>query len=164
MEKLTLRQFADVTKALVEAGLSKEEGEYTVNLNEMPDRFRDEGVYFSLKGTKKIEKEIEEDDEEETDVACSFRSEGEIEMDMNHRYERYVEEMDKGKNQTEILKEIAVEIAEDILHCDEEPDDMLGEFDELKNCMLCRNAAKAALAVAATAAGVAAVRKLAKKN
>ena len=35
MEKLTLRQFADVTKALVEAGLSKEEGEYTVELNEM---------------------------------------------------------------------------------------------------------------------------------
>lgn len=163
MEKLTLRQFADVTKALVEAGLSKEEGEYTVELNEMPDRFRDEGVYFSLKGTKKIEKEVEDDDEE-TDAACSFRSEGEIEMDINHRYERYVEEMDKGKNQTEILKEIAVEIAEDILHCDEEPDDMLGEFDELKNCMLCRNAAKAALAVAATAAGVAAARKLAKKN
>lgn len=163
MEKLTLRQFADVTKALVEAGLSKEEGEYTVELNEIPDRFRDEGVYFSLKGTKKIEKEVEDDDEE-TDVACSFRSDGEIEMDMNHRYERYVEEMDKGKNQTEILKEIAVEIVEDILHCDEEPDDMLGEFDELKNCMLCRNAAKAALAVAATAAGVAAVRKLAKKN
>ena len=163
MKKLTLRQFADVTKALVEAGLSKEEGEYTVNLNEIPDRFRDEGVYFSLKGTKKIEKEVENGDEE-TDVACSFRSEGEIELDMNHKYERYVEEMDKGKNQTEILKEISVEIAEDILHCDEEPDDMFGEFDELKSCMLCRNAAKAALAVAATAAGVVVVKKLAKKN
>lgn len=163
MEKLTLRQFAGVTKALVEAGLNKEEGEYTVELNEMPDRFRDEGVYFSLKGTKKIEKEVEDDDEE-TDVACSFRSEGEIELDMNHKYERYVEEMNKGKNQTEILKEIAVEIAEDILHCDEEPDDMFSEFDELKNCMLCRNAAKAVLAVAATVAGVAAVKKLAKKN
>lgn len=58
MEKLTLRQFADVTKALVEAGLSKEEGEYTVKLSEMPDRFRDEGIYFSLKGTKKIEKKL----------------------------------------------------------------------------------------------------------
>lgn len=162
MEKLTLRQFADVTKALVEAGLSKEEGEYTVELNEIPDRFRDEGVYFSLRGTKKIEKEVEDD--EETDVACSFRSEGEIELDMNHKYERYVEEMDKGKNQTEILKEIAGEIAEDILHCDEEPDDMFGEFDELRGCMLCRNAAKAVLAVAATAAGVAMVKKLAKKN
>lgn len=163
MEKLTLRQFADVTKALVEAGLSKEEGEYTVKLNEMPDRFRAEGVYFSLKGTKKIEKEVEGDDEE-TDVACCFCSEGEIELDMNHKYERYVEKMNKGKNQTEILKEIAGEIAEDILHCDEEPDDMFGEFDELRGCMLCRNAAKAALAVAATAAGVAVVKKLAKKN
>ena len=60
MEKLTLRQFADVTKALVEAGLSKEEGEYTVKLSEMPDRFRDEGIYFSLKGTKKIEKEVKD--------------------------------------------------------------------------------------------------------
>ena len=163
MEKLTLRQFADVTKALVEAGVSKEEGEYTVKLSEMPDRFRDEGIYFSLKGTKKIEKEVKDDDAE-TDVACSFCSEGEIELDINHKYERYIEEMDKGKNQTEILKEIAGEIAEDILHCDEEPDDMFGEFDELRGCMLCRNAAKATLTVAAIAAGVAAVRKLAKKN
>ena len=127
MEKLTLRQFADVTKALVEAGLSKEEGEYTVKLNEMPDRFRAEGIYFSLKGTKKIEKEVEGDDEE-TDVACSFCSEGQIELDMNHKYERYVEEMNKGKNQTEILKEIAGEIAEDILHCDEEPDEKSAAF------------------------------------
>ena len=58
MEKLTLRQFADVTKALVEAGLSKEEGEYTVKLSEMPDRFRDEGIYFSLKGTKRLKKKL----------------------------------------------------------------------------------------------------------
>ena len=74
----------------------------------MPDRFRDEGIYFSLKGTKKIEKEVKDDDAE-TDVACSFCSEGEIELDINHKYERYIEEMDKGKNQTEILKEIAGE-------------------------------------------------------
>ena len=37
MEKLTLRQFADVVKALVEAWLSKENKKYNLKITETPN-------------------------------------------------------------------------------------------------------------------------------
>ncbi len=44
MEKLTLRQFSDVVKALVEAGLSKENKKYNLKITETPNAGEDESI------------------------------------------------------------------------------------------------------------------------
>ena len=62
MEKLTLRQFADVVKALVEAGLSKENKKYNLKITETPNAEEDEGIRIVM--TIKAEKEKEDTEAE----------------------------------------------------------------------------------------------------
>lgn len=57
MEKLTLRQFSDVVKALVEAGLSKENKKYNLKITETPNAGENESIRIVM--TIKAEKEKE---------------------------------------------------------------------------------------------------------
>ena len=79
MEKLTLRQFADVVKALVEAGLSKENKKYNLKITETPNAGEDEGIRIVM--TIKAEKEKEESAEQ------SYRSRKFLFHDIKHERE-----------------------------------------------------------------------------
>ena len=56
MSKLTLRQFTDVVKALMEASLTKEYG-IRLEIMEEPDEISDDGVKMTLKVEKESIKE-----------------------------------------------------------------------------------------------------------
>lgn len=56
MSKLTLRQFTDVVKALMEASLTKEYG-IRLEIMEEPDEISDDGVKVTLKVEKESIKE-----------------------------------------------------------------------------------------------------------
>lgn len=161
MEKLTVRQFADVLKALVEANLSKEQDDsvvYAVSLVSEP---------LMLKG----EKEVQEKQTQKTPSGEAADYElytSEINFDMNAKYEIYEAIMDTGKiQQADILKNIARDIAESIKGSDEpdlefEDEDFNNceEDDEDENRLFCSCLIKTILICAAIPAGLVALKKL----
>lgn len=70
MEKLTLRQFADVIKALVEADMPKEAG-FTLKVVESGDKEKADGQKVELVCTKEEKKE----DTKKTDSVEAYSSE-----------------------------------------------------------------------------------------
>ena len=84
MEKLTLRQLADVIKALVEADMPKEAG-FTLKVVESGDKEKADGQKVELVCTKEEKKE----DTKKTDSVEAYSSEycsAEITYDMNADY------------------------------------------------------------------------------
>ena len=110
MEKLTLRQFADVVKALVEAGLSKENKKYNLKITETPNAGEDEGIRIVM--TIKAEKEKEESAEQ------SYRSRKysySMTLNMNAKYHTYIMMLEHETPQAEVLKHISNDIIKCVL-------------------------------------------------
>ena len=112
MEKLTLRQFADVIKALVEADMPKEAG-FTLKVVESGDKEAD-GQKVELVCTKEEKK-----DTKKTDSVEAYSSEycnAEITYDMNADYREYELELaGNAAPQDEILRKIAKRVVYDIV-------------------------------------------------
>lgn len=179
MEKLTLRQFADVIKALVEAGMPKEAG-FTLKVVESGDKEKADGQKVELVCTKEEKKE----DTKKTDSVEAYSSEycsAEITYDMNADYREYELELaGSAAPQDEILRKIAERVVYDIVgdfkvekkeaekveekkeNCrcqDKDKDDFADDFDDddlnddwdddENTCECCRKALKAALIGAA---------------
>lgn len=106
MEKLTLRQFADVVKALVEAGLSKENKKYNLKITETPNAEEDEGIRIVM--TIKAEKEKEEK-AEQSYRTCSMT------LNMNAQYHTYIMMLENETPQAEVLKHISNDIVKRVL-------------------------------------------------
>lgn len=110
MEKLTLRQFADVVKALVEAGLSRENKKYNLKITETPNAGEDEGIRIVM--TIKAEKEKEESAEQ------SYRSRKysySMTLNMNAKYHTYIMMLEDETPQAEVLKHISNDIIKCVL-------------------------------------------------
>ena len=110
MEKLTLRQFSDVVKALVEAGLSKENKKYNLKITETPNAGEDESIRIVM--TIKAEKEKEEKAEQ------SYRSRKysySMTLNMNAQYHTYIMMLEHEPPQAEVLKHISNDIIKRIL-------------------------------------------------
>lgn len=110
MEKLTLRQFSDVVKALVEAGLSKENKKYNLKITETPNAGEDESIRIVM--TVKAEKEKEEKAEQ------SYRSRKysySMTLNMNAQYHTYIMMLEHETPQAEVLKHISNDIIKRIL-------------------------------------------------
>lgn len=110
MEKLTLRQFADVVKALVETGLSKENKKYNLKITETPNAGEDEGIRIVM--TIKAEKEKEESAEQ------SYRSRKysySMTLNMNAKYHTYIMMLEDETPQAEVLKHISNDIVKRVL-------------------------------------------------
>lgn len=165
MEKLTLRQFADVVKALVEANLSKEAEDdctYTVSLISNTSQKADGGIQMVLKGEKTVKAEIA-DTEDDCEISSYESYTSEADFDMNSQYNEYVKQMDENsKIQSDILKSIAMNIAEEIKSSDEIDNE--DYFDECEDKNICKCIAKAALICAAIPAGIMITKKLLKKE
>ena len=178
MEKLTLRQFADVIKALVEADMPKEAG-FTLKVVESGDKEKADGQKVELVCTKEEKKE----DTKKTDSVEAYSSEycsAEITYDMNADYREYELELaGSAAPQDEILRKIAKRVVYDIVGdvkvekkeaekveekkedygCqDKDKDDFADDFDddlddgwadEENTCECCGKALKAALISAA---------------
>ena len=172
MEKLTLRQFADVIKALVEAGMPKEAG-FTLKVVESGDKEKADGQKVELVCTKEEKKE----DTKRTDSVEAYSSEycsAEITYDMNADYREYELELaGNAAPQDEILRKIAKRVVYDIVgdskvekkeaekveekkedcECqDKDKDDFADDFDDdddwaddKNTCECCGKALKAAL-------------------
>lgn len=172
MEKLTLRQFADVIKALVEADMSKEAG-FTLKVVESGDKEKADGQKVELVCTKEEKKE----DTKRTDSVEAYSSEycsAEITYDMNADYREYELELaGNAAPQDEILRKIAKRVVYDIVgdskvekkeaekveekkedcECqDKDKDDFADDFDDdddwaddKNTCECCGKALKAAL-------------------
>ena len=114
MEKLTLRQFADVIKALVEANMPKEAG-FTLKVVESGDKEKADGQKVELVCTKEEKKE----DTKKTDSVEAYSSEycsAEITYDMNADYREYELELaGSAAPQDEILRKIAKRVVYDIV-------------------------------------------------
>lgn len=114
MEKLTLRQFADVIKALVEADMPKEAG-FTFKIVESGDKEKADGQKVELVCTKEEKKE----DAKKTDSVEAYSSEycsAEITYDMNADYREYELELaGNAAPQDEILRKIAKRVVYDIV-------------------------------------------------
>ena len=114
MEKLTLRQFADVIKALVEADMPKEAG-FTLKVVESGDKEKADGQKVELVCTKEEKKE----DTKKTDSVEAYSSEycsAEITYDMNADYREYELELaGSAAPQDEILRKIAKRVVYDIV-------------------------------------------------
>lgn len=114
MEKLTLRQFADVIKALVEADMPKEAG-FTLKVVESEDKEKADGQKVELVCTKEEKKE----DTKKTDSVEAYSSEycsAEITYDMNADYREYELELaGSAAPQDEILRKIAKRVVYDIV-------------------------------------------------
>lgn len=113
MEKLTLRQFADVIKALVEADMPKEAG-FTLKVVESGDKEEADGQKVELVCTKEEKK-----DTKKTDSVEAYSSEycsAEITYDMNTDYREYELELTgNAAPQDEILRKIAKRVVYDIV-------------------------------------------------
>lgn len=110
MEKLTLRQFSDVVKALVEAGLSKENKKYNLKITETPNAGENESIRIVM--TIKAEKEKEEKAEQ------SYRSRKysySMTLNMNAQYHTYIMMLEHETPQAEVLKHISNDIIKRIL-------------------------------------------------
>lgn len=114
MEKLTLRQFADVIKALVEADMPKEDG-FTLKVVESGGKEKADGQKVELVCTKEEKKE----DTKKTDSVEAYSSEycnAEITYDMNADYREYELELaGNAAPQDEILRKIAKRVVYDIV-------------------------------------------------
>ena len=114
MEKLTLRQFADVIKALVEADMPKEAG-FTHKVVESGDKEKADGQKVELVCTKEEKKE----DTKKTDTVEAYSSEycsAEITYDMNADYREYELELaGSAAPLDEILRKIAKRVVYDIV-------------------------------------------------
>lgn len=114
MEKLTLRQFADVIKALVEAGMPKEAG-FTFKVVESGDKEKTDGQKMELVCAK----EVKNEDTKKTDSVEAYSSEycsAEITYDMNADYREYELELaGNAAPQDEILRKIAERVVYDIV-------------------------------------------------
>ena len=108
MEKLTLRQFADVVKALVEAGLSKENKKYNLKITETPNAGEDEGIRIVM--TIKAEKEKEEMAEQSY---INSKYSYSMSLNMNAKYHTYIMMLEDETPQAEVLKHIS----NDIIKC-----------------------------------------------
>ena len=160
MEKLTLRQFADVIKALVEADMPKEAG-FTLKVVESGDKEKADGQKVELVCTKEEKKE----DTKKTDSVEAYSSEycsAEITYDMNADYREYELELaGSAAPQDEILRKIAKRVVYDIVgrvvydidgdsKVDFDDDDLDDDWDDDENtCECCKKALKAALIGAA---------------
>lgn len=110
MEKLTLRQFSDVVKALVEAGLSKENKKYNLKITETPNAGEDESIRIVM--TIKAEKEKEEKAEQ------SYRNRKysySMTLNMNAQYHTYIMMLEHEIPQAEVLKRMSNNIIKCIL-------------------------------------------------
>ena len=114
MEKLTLRQFADVIKALVEADMPKEAG-FTIKVVESGDKEKADGQKVELVCAK----EVKNEDTKKTDSVEAYSSEycsAEITYDMNADYREYELELaGSAAPQDEILRKIAERVVYDIV-------------------------------------------------
>lgn len=148
MEKLTLRQFADVIKALVEADMPKEAG-FTLKVVESGDKEKADGQKVELVCTKEEKKE----DTKKTDSVEAYSSEycnAEI-YDMNADYREY--ELELAGNtapQDEILRKIAKRVVYDIFGDSKVEKKEAEKVEEKKeDCECCGKVLKAALIGAA---------------
>lgn len=105
MGKLTLRQFTDVVKALLEAGLVKKEG-FKIKVIEDADKFLEEGTQMTIEVEKEVVKECESKRKNKESYFCDCRSDI-LSFDMNQKYLDYEKRMDsKKEEETVILKDI----------------------------------------------------------
>lgn len=105
MNKLTLRQFTDVVKALMEASLTKEYG-IRLEIIEEPDEISDDGVKVTLKVEKESIKECTKSGKMCETYSCDCNSNAYF-FDMDENYHDYEERMDKGEEpESDILRDI----------------------------------------------------------
>lgn len=105
MSKLTLRQFTDVVKALMEASLTKEYG-IRLEIMEEPDEISDDGVKVTLKVEKESIKECTKSRKMCETYSCDCNSNAYF-FDMDENYHDYEERMDKGEEpESDILRDI----------------------------------------------------------
>lgn len=166
MEKLTLRQFSDVIKALVEANLSKEENCFIISVSEEPDKSKAEGMHIYLTGRKDKIKKCETG---ESPVKCEEYEGYEILYDMNNEYRYYETRILRDDiQQSEVLRNIADSIACGIKRgkpLEEDLDENWAdeELDDL-DCMRRKCIAKACLIFAAIPVGLFIAKNLLKKD
>lgn len=95
MSKLTLRQFTDVVKALMEASLTKEYG-IRLKIIEEPDEISDDGIQVTLKVERENIKECTKSGKMCETYSCNCNSNAYF-FDMDESYHDYEERMDKGE-------------------------------------------------------------------
>lgn len=112
MEKLTLRQFSDVIKALVEASVTKEAGKLDLVLETSK---AEDGEQISLV-CKKEQKKEDEKKIAGVDVSSKEVSFVELYYDMNSEYRNYeLELLHNTASPDEIIRKIADKIAYDMV-------------------------------------------------
>lgn len=167
MEKLTLRQFSDVVKALVEANLSKEEGVFSISLTEKASKIYDEGIEIILTGRKTVNKDYQSEDSTH-EIHCCESESNSVSYNMNVEYREYeLQIMENVAPQSTILNSIAEVIAYGIKK-GEEPkfeEPMEDEFDEdaineYESNRLCKCILKTMFVCMAIPVGLLAVKKL----
>lgn len=105
MSKLTLRQFTDVVKALMEASLTKEYG-IRLKIIEEPDEISDDGIQVTLKVERENIKECTKSGKMCETYSCNCNSNAYF-FDMDESYHDYEERMDKGEEpESDILRDI----------------------------------------------------------
>lgn len=105
MSKLTLRQFTDVVKALMEASLTKEYG-IRLEIIEEPDEIFDDGVKVTLKVERESIKACTKSGKMCETYSCDCNSNAYF-FDMDENYHDYEERMDKGEEpESDILRDI----------------------------------------------------------
>lgn len=168
MNKLTLRQFTDVVKALMEASLTKKYG-IRLEIIEEPDEVSDDGVQVTLKVERESIKECTKSGRMCETYSCDCNSNAYF-FDMNENYHDYEERMAKGEeSESDILRDITDKMLKSISkEMDENPepakaennereenicsDDTEGDAEE--TAFVCKCIMKAALVCAAIPIGV----------
>ena len=139
MDKLTLRQFADVVKALLEAGLAK----YNVRLEiiEDVDGVFDDEMQVSIRVEKEKSEEHTEKGKTGETYSCSYNSNAYF-FDMNENYHDYEARISRGEEaESDILRDIAQKMLKSILkEMEEEP--QVDEEGSKKNVNVAKEAAE----------------------
>ena len=128
MSKLTLRQFTDVVKALMEASLTKEYG-IRLEIIEEPDEIFDDGVKVTLKVERESIKACTKSGKMCETYSCDCNA---YFFDMDENYHDYEERMDKGEEpESDILRDITDKMLKSITkEMEENPEPAKEEHNE----------------------------------
>lgn len=168
MNKLTLRQFTDVVKALMEASLAKKYG-IRLEIIEEPDEVSDDWVQVTLKVERGSTKECTKSGKMCETYSCDCSSNAYF-FNMNENYQDYEVRMNKGEeSESDILRDITDKMLKSISkEMEENPepakaennereesicsDDAEGDAEE--TAFVCKCIMKAALVCAAIPIGI----------
>lgn len=168
MNKLTLRQFTDVVKALMEASLTKKYG-IRLEIIEEPDEVSDDWVQVTLKVERGSIKECTKSGKMCETYSCDCSSNAYF-FNMNENYQDYEVRMNKGEeSESDILRDITDKMLKSISkEMEENPepakaennereesicsDDAEGDAEE--TAFVCKCIMKAALVCAAIPIGI----------